>query len=102
MHDSGARSLEIEPLEYVPDKLRWSPFDIDPSVNWVDGLRHIGRAGSPAMKNEMGYYVFTAGKDMAENTVFYSADGDFLIVLQTGSLDTETELVAFSNSDIRR
>ena len=90
--DSGAHSLETEPLQYVPDQLRWSPFAIDWSVDWVGGLRHIGGAGSPVMKSGMGYYVFTAGKDMDEKTAFYSADGDFLIIPQTGTLDIKTEL----------
>ena len=44
------------------------------------------------MKQGIGIYIYAAGKDMPEKTAFYSADGDFLIVPQHGSLDVQTEL----------
>ena len=44
------------------------------------------------MKSEIGIMIFTAGKDMDPRTVFYSADGDFVIVLQHGVLDMQAEL----------
>ena len=44
------------------------------------------------MKSGVGYFIYAAGKDMATNEAFYSADGDFLIVPQHGVLDIQTEL----------
>lgn len=44
------------------------------------------------MKSGIGIYIFAAGKDMDPHEAFYSADGDFLIVLQHGILDIQTEL----------
>jgi homogentisate 1,2-dioxygenase len=44
------------------------------------------------MKSGVGYFIYAAGKDMAANEAFYSADGDFLIVPQHGVLDIQTEL----------
>jgi homogentisate 1,2-dioxygenase len=44
------------------------------------------------MKFGLGVLIFAAGKSMLENETFYSADGDFLIVLQHGVLDIQTEL----------
>jgi homogentisate 1,2-dioxygenase len=31
------------------------------------------------MKQGVSYYAYSAGKDMANNEAFYSADGDFCI-----------------------
>ncbi|KAI6090270.1 Homogentisate 1,2-dioxygenase [Hypoxylon rubiginosum] len=44
------------------------------------------------MKTGIGIFIFAAGKDMAANTAMYSSDGDFLVVLQHGVLDIQTEL----------
>lgn len=43
------------------------------------------------MKAGVGIFIFAAGKDMSPFEAFYSADGDFLIVLQHGVLDIQTE-----------
>lgn len=44
------------------------------------------------MKSGIGILIFAAGRSMSKNDAFYSADGDFLIVLQHGVLDIQTEL----------
>jgi homogentisate 1,2-dioxygenase len=44
------------------------------------------------MKQGLGIFIFAAGKTMDAHQAFYSADGDFLIVLQHGVLDIRTEL----------
>ena len=44
------------------------------------------------MKQGLGMFIFAAGKSMDKYEAFYSADGDFLIVLQHGVLDIRTEL----------
>lgn len=49
-------------------------------------------AGDPTLKQGLGYYVYAVGKSMDPKTAFYSADGDFLIVPQHGTLDIRTEL----------
>lgn len=59
---------------------RWDPFDIDESVDWVQGLRLVAGAGSAAMKSGIGVFIFAAIKDMDPFDSFYSADGDMLIV----------------------
>lgn len=76
----------------IPNQLRWDPFDIDKSVDFVRGLHMIAGAGDASTKNGLGIYAFAAGKDMDERAAFYNADGDFLIVLQHGEMDVETEL----------
>lgn len=76
----------------IPNQLRWDPFDIDESVDWVHSLRLVAGAGDPTVKSGLGIFIFSAGKDMDPHSAFYSADGDFLIVLQHGALDIQTEL----------
>ncbi|KAK3115287.1 hypothetical protein LTR53_005510 [Teratosphaeriaceae sp. CCFEE 6253] len=76
----------------IPTQLRWDPFDLDPEVDWVQGLYLVAGAGDISMKSGIGIFIFAAGKDMDAHHAFYSADGDFLIVVQHGTLDIQTEL----------
>jgi homogentisate 1,2-dioxygenase len=61
-------------------------------VDWIQSLQPVAGAGDPTMKSGLGIMIFAAGKDMDAKSAFYSADGDFLIVLQHGVLDIQTEL----------
>ncbi|OLL21627.1 Homogentisate 1,2-dioxygenase [Neolecta irregularis DAH-3] len=76
---------------HIPNQLRWSPFDIDPAVDFVCGMKLLAGAGDPAVKNGLCIYIYGASKDM-DNHAFYNADGDFLVVPQQGTLDIQTEL----------
>lgn len=67
----------------LPNQLRWDPFDLNPTASWLDGLHLV--AG-------VGYYIYAAGRSMAPHMATYNADGDLLIVPQTGALDITTEL----------
>ena len=79
-------------LHYIPNQLRWDPFDLDSTVSWIDGLHLVAGAGDPTVKHGLGIFIYAIGKDMPGNEAFYSADGDFLIVPQHGTLDIQTEL----------
>ncbi|SLM38688.1 homogentisate-dioxygenase [Lasallia pustulata] len=79
-------------LHQIPNQLRWDPFDLDESVDWVHSLHLVAGAGDPTMKQGIGMFIFAAGRPMDPHSAFYSADGDFLIVLQHGVLDIRTEL----------
>ncbi|KAL9121989.1 MAG: hypothetical protein Q9187_001451 [Circinaria calcarea] len=79
-------------LHQIPNQLRWNPFDLDQSADWVHSLHLVAGAGDPTMKSGLGIFIFAAGKSMDVHSAFYSADGDFLIVLQHGVLDIRTEL----------
>ncbi|OTA89515.1 hypothetical protein M434DRAFT_398556 [Hypoxylon sp. CO27-5] len=79
-------------LEYIPNQLRWDPFDHDDQTDFVSGLRLVAGAGDPTLKQGIGMYIYAAGKSMDEHSAFYSADGDLLIVAQDGVLDIRTEL----------
>jgi len=81
-----------EKIYQIPNQLRWDPFDIDETVDWIHSLHLVAGCGDPTTKQGVGYYIFAAGKDMDAKSAFYTADGDFLIVLQHGVLDIQTEL----------
>ncbi|KAI5455748.1 Homogentisate 1,2-dioxygenase [Mariannaea sp. PMI_226] len=76
---------------FVPDQLRWSPFDLDSQVDWIDGMHLVAGAGDAALKTGIGISIFSVGQSMPKDTAFYSADGDLLIVPQHGTLDIQTE-----------
>ncbi|KAI9840634.1 MAG: hypothetical protein M1837_001403 [Sclerophora amabilis] len=78
-------------LHHIPNQLRWDPFDLDDTVDWVHSLHLVAGAGDPTLKQGIGIIIFAAGRDMAAKEAFYSADGDLLIVPQHGVLDIQTE-----------
>ena len=41
----------------IPNQLRWDPFDLDDTVDWVNGLHLVAGAGDPAMKTGLGMFV---------------------------------------------
>ncbi|QIX02234.1 hypothetical protein AMS68_007751 [Peltaster fructicola] len=81
-----------EKMHQIPNQLRWDPFDLEETADWVQGLHLVAGAGNPTMKSGLGIFIFAAGLDMSARQAFYSADGDFLIVPQHGVLDIQTEL----------
>ncbi|KAL9055302.1 MAG: hypothetical protein Q9162_003609 [Coniocarpon cinnabarinum] len=91
-YNTNPENKPHEKIFQIPNQLRWDPFDLDKTVDWVHSLRLVAGAGDPTMKQGLGYYIFTAGKDMNEHEAFYSADGDLLIVPQHGVLSIQTEL----------
>ena len=82
----------FDKLTHIPNQLRWDPFDFDESTDWVRGLHLVAGSGDPTLKTGIGILIFAAGKSMDSKTAFSSSDGDFLIVLQHGVLDIQTEL----------
>jgi homogentisate 1,2-dioxygenase len=76
-----------------PTRTRWSPLPIPEGparVDFLDGLTTLGGDGD---SRGPGYVVnlYAANADMIDRA-FSTADGDLLIVPQTGTLDVRTEL----------
>lgn len=88
----GGTTPDSKTLRQIPNQLRWDPFDLNEDLDWVQSLQLLGGAGSPTMKTGLGIIIFAAGRNMDPHDAFYSADGDFLIVLQHGVMDVQTEL----------
>ncbi|KAF2167566.1 hypothetical protein M409DRAFT_66095 [Zasmidium cellare ATCC 36951] len=86
----GTRS-DLESLSYTPTQLRWSPFDIDASADWLHSMHLLAGRGNAADKKGMAAFIYMAGKSMEANTSFSSADGDLLIIAQQGTLDIRTD-----------
>lgn len=84
--------VESSRLYYIPNQLRWDPFDHDPAADFVSGLHLVAGAGDPTLKQGIGTYIYAAGRSMPDHSAFYSADGDLLIVPQDGVLDIRTEM----------
>jgi homogentisate 1,2-dioxygenase len=84
-----------EPLGDVdPNRTRWRPLPIPAAparVDFLDGLVTLGGAGEPSSGPGYAVHMYAANADMADRC-FADADGDLLIVPQTGTLDCRTEL----------
>lgn len=91
-YNTNPENRPHEKLHQIPNQLRWDPFDLDETVDWVHSLHLVAGAGDPTLKHGIGIFIYAAGKDMDAHEAFYSADGDFLIVPQHGILDIQTEL----------
>jgi homogentisate 1,2-dioxygenase len=75
-----------------PNRLRWSPLGFhDGGRDFVEGLTTICGAGDPAIGEGVAAHVYLADRPMTDR-VFYSADGELLIVPQAGRLSLFTEL----------
>jgi homogentisate 1,2-dioxygenase len=73
-----------------PNLLGWKPVPLDAEGDFVDGLTLVGGAGDPAELRGMAAYVYAANQDMKDRS-FHSADGDLLILPDTGGLTIRTE-----------
>jgi homogentisate 1,2-dioxygenase len=89
---NGGTAPDSKTLHQIPNQLRWDPFDLNHDLDWVQSLQLLGGAGMPSLKIGLGILIFATGKSMPPKDAYYSADGDFLIVLQHGLMDVQTEL----------
>lgn len=78
-----------------PNQMRWMPppstSGKSETLTFVEGLNLKCGAGEPSLKEGLAIYDYFVNKSMG-NSAFYSADGDFLIVPQEGTLFIKTEL----------
>ena len=79
-------------LRFSPNALRWNDFPTTPGLDWISSQKVIAQSGDPPTKTGLAYLMYAATESMKPNTVFFSSDGDYLIVPQAGTLDIQTEL----------
>ncbi|MGC2225283.1 MAG: homogentisate 1,2-dioxygenase [Methylocella sp.] len=73
-------------------QLRWDPLPIpNESLTFVTGMRTMTTAGDVHTQTGMAAHIFQVTQDMEED-YFMNADGELLIVPQTGALEIATEL----------
>ena len=85
-----ASSATAEPLP--PNRLRWDPpSDLPADTDFVDGLVTMLTTREPADLEGVALHFYRAGKSMTQR-VFVDADGELLIIPQSGTLRIATEL----------
>lgn len=80
-------------LRVDPSQRRWKPMQYPAqgeARNWLQGITTMCGAGDPSMKDGLGIHVYACNQNMGR-TAYYSADGDYLIVPQEGTLFITTE-----------
>jgi homogentisate 1,2-dioxygenase len=79
----------------APNRLRWDPpADLPAGKDFVDGMVTMLSNRDPADLEGVAVHLYRAGKSM-KNRVFVDADGELLIVPQSGALHILTELGRF-------
>jgi homogentisate 1,2-dioxygenase len=75
-----------------PNRLRWDPLPLPQApVDFVDGLVTYGGNGDVGAGVGVAIHLYAANQAMTDR-VFFSADGELLIVPQQGRLTLKTEL----------
>jgi len=79
-------------LATPPDPLRWDPLPLPAgAVDFIDGLVTFAGNGDPQAQRGCGIHLYAATRSMSRRA-FYDADGELLIVPQSGRLLLVTEL----------
>ncbi len=79
-----------------PNRLRWNPLDLPAEpTDFVDGLVTYAGNGDVARGVGCSIHLYAANRSMVDRA-FFSADGEWLIVPQTGTLRIVTEMGVLS------
>jgi homogentisate 1,2-dioxygenase len=90
--DSGLLTSDFSVMPTPPDQLRWSPLPMPVKpTDFLDGLVTLAGNGDPHTQSGCGIHLYAANRSMTRR-VFYCADGELLIVPQSGGLLLTTEL----------
>jgi homogentisate 1,2-dioxygenase len=86
------RSGPFDDHETTPNRLRWDPPPV-PSApqDFIEGLVTMAGSGSPASGAGMAIHYYLANRSMTDR-VFFNADGELLLVPQSGRLRLATEM----------
>ncbi len=76
----------------TPNQLRWGPYPMPAEgTDFVDGLFTVAGNGGPAAQTGIGIHLYGANRDMT-GRFFYDADGELMLVPQSGRLRIATEM----------
>ena len=89
--DTLVRSGPFDGSYDSPNRLRWDPLPVpgDPT-DFVDGLVTLAGTGAPRDGHGVSVHLYAANRAMRDR-VFFSADGELLLIPQEGRLDVATE-----------
>jgi homogentisate 1,2-dioxygenase len=78
----------------TPNRLRWDPLPMpEGQADFLDGLVTLGGNGDAAARDGVGIHLYRANRSMVDR-YFYTADGELLIVPQSGRIVVAAELGA--------
>ena len=83
------RTSPCKEVSASPNRLRWNPLPIAVETDFIDGLVTIATNGDARMQKGVGVHLYSATRSMTR--VFCNADGELLIVPQSGVLALKTE-----------
>ena len=90
--ESLLRSAPPGDIPPSPNRLRWNPLPIPRTpADFVDGLISYASNGDVAAGTGCGVHLYACDQSMT-GRAFFSADGEMLIVPQTGTLRIVTEM----------
>ena len=87
------RTAPITETQAPPNVLRWSPFplpDADDKKDFIDSLVTLAANGNAANQQGIAIHMYLMNASM-EQRFFYNADGEMLLVPQSGGLRLNTE-----------
>lgn len=85
------RSGPFDEVPPNPNRMRWNPLPVpETPTDWVEGLVTYAGNGDADADAGVGIYLYAANRSMTDR-VFYSADGELLIVPQQGAHRFVTE-----------
>ena len=90
----GAPLFGAAPVEgpLAPNRLRWDPLSDPPEdADFVDGLATMLHARQPQALEGCAFHLYRATRSM-DDRLLVNADGELLIIPQSGALDVHTEL----------
>ena len=91
------RSAPFDEVPPSPNRMRWDPLEIPSEpTDFVQGLTTLAGAGEVGQSG-MAAHVYRANRSMTDS-VFYTADGELLVMPQQGRLTLATELGALELS----
>lgn len=89
---AGLLTNDFGAVPAPPDQMRWNPLPMpDAPTDFVQGLATLAGNGDPHAQSGCAIHLYAANRSMTRRA-FYNADGELLIVPQSGALRLTTEL----------